>query len=101
MHRITGRVVRIDQKTGVKETADAKSGEVTRKPWAFDIITVLVADQAIVEVTRFGDSAVPLPAVGAQVDYAAAVAVRGSRLNVQLDKPWADLFAPTDVRKTA
>lgn len=88
MLRVTGKVVRTDGKSG--EKINATTGEV--RPWAFDVIKVLVADQAIVEVTRFADSLTPLPGVGTEVDYAVDVNARAGRVNVQLDKPWADLF---------
>lgn len=89
MLRVTGKVTRTDRKSGTK--LNEATGEM--RAWAFDVIKVLVADQAIVEVTRFADSATQLPDVGDEVDYAVDVAARQGRLNVQLDKPWAELFA--------
>lgn len=85
--RITGRVVRTDNKSGTK--VNPSTGEA--RDWSFDVIRVLVADQDVAEVTRFADSSTPLPAVGAEVDYAVNAEARGGRLNVQLDKPWAEL----------
>ncbi len=97
MLRVTGKVVRLDSKSGTK--VNTETGEA--RAWAFDVIKVLVADQAIVEVTRFADSSVPLPDVGEPVDYAVECAARGGRLNVQLDKPWAELFPKSDAQKHA
>ncbi len=97
MLRVTGKVVRLDSKSGTK--VNTETGEA--RAWAFDVIKVLVADQAIVEVTRFADSSVPLPDVGESVDYAVECAARGGRLNVQLDKPWAELFPKSDAHKHA
>ncbi len=88
MLRVTGKVVRVDSRAG--EKLNEKTGEM--RPWAFDTIKVLVAEQAIVEVTRFADSTYPAPDIGEQVDYAVEVAARAGRLNVQLDKPWDELF---------
>lgn len=90
MLRVTGKVVRTDTKSGTK--VDTTTGEA--RNWSFVNIKVLVADQAIVEVTRFSDSSTPSPAVGDAVDYAVEVAARGGRLNINLDKPWAALFPP-------
>ena len=90
MLRVTGQVVRTDNKSGTK--VDTVTGEA--RNWAFDNIKVLVADQAVVEVTRFSDSSTPLPVIGAAVDYAVEVAARGGRLNINLDKPWTALFPP-------
>ena len=90
MLRVTGKVVRTDNKSGTK--VDTVTGEA--RTWSFDNIKVLVASQAVVEVTRFSDSATALPVVGADVDYAVEVAARGGRLNINLDKPWAALFPP-------
>lgn len=88
MLRVTGTVVRTDRRSG--EKTNTSTGEV--RPWAFDIVKVLVASQAVVEVTRFTDSATPLPDVGELVDYAVEVAARAGRLNITLDKPWGELF---------
>lgn len=88
MLRVTGRVVRVDAKSGVKNP-----GTDEARAWAFDVIKVLVAEQAIVEVTRFADNAeCRKPSVGEEVDYAVEVSVRGGRQNVVLDKPWLALF---------
>lgn len=91
MLRLTGRVVRTDLKSG--NTADKTTGEL--RAWSFTIVKVLVAEQDIAEVSIYSDSTTPVPAVGSEVDYAVIATVRGSRLNVTLDKPWADLFAPS------
>ncbi len=53
-----------------------------------------MAEQAITEVTLFGDDVV-VPDVGSDVDWAVEVAVRNGRLSVQLDKPWADVQPST------
>lgn len=91
MLRVTGRVLRVDYKSGAK--ADASTGEL--RPWAFHVVKILVADMDLAEVTIFGDSPyVGSAVVGAEVDWAVSVAARGGRLNVQLDKPWAELFPP-------
>lgn len=93
--RATGRVLRTDYKSGAK--TDPTTGEI--RPWSFNTVKVLVAEQDIVEVTMFGDSTTPVPHVGAEIDWAVVVQPRGGRVNVQLDKPWADLFAPVDAGK--
>lgn len=91
MLRVTGRVVRTDVKSGTK--ANATTGEL--RDWSFTVVKLLVAEQDITEVTMFGDSATPVPGVGTEVDWAVDVNVRETgarRVNVQLDKPWSELF---------
>lgn len=91
MFRLTGRVVKVSEKSGSK--ADTKTGEV--RLWAMDIYTVLVAEQAIVEVVRFAGSAIPAPAVGANIDWAVEVSPRaGNRLSVSVVDEWAGVGVP-------
>ncbi len=97
MLRVTGRVVRTNNKNGAK--VDQVSGEV--KPWSFDIITVLVAEQAIVEVQRFSSSETPCPSVGDAVDFAVSVEVYRNKPSYGLDKPWAALFPPVPAKHSA
>lgn len=97
MLRVTGRVVRTDHKSGAK--VDAATGEV--KPWSFDIITVLVAEQAIHEVQRFSSSGTPCPSVGDDVDYAVNVEVYRNKPSFGLDQPWASLFPKAAVTPVA
>jgi hypothetical protein len=86
--RLTGKVVKIDQRSG--QSPDKVTGEL--KPWSFDIITVLVADQAIVPVQKFSSNATQTPPIGAQVDVAVEVDVFRGVPSYQLVKPWEDLF---------
>jgi hypothetical protein len=88
MLRITGKVVRLDARSG--HSPDKVTGEL--KPWAFDIITVLVAEQAVVNVQKFASNTTPTPPVGAEVDVAVDVDVFRGTPSYQLVKPWADLF---------
>lgn len=99
MLRATGRVVRVDSKSGTK--VNEQTGEA--RNWGFDVIRLLVADLDVVEVQRFKDNPTPCPSVGDQVDYAVSTDSYKGKVSVQLDKPWADLFpksasAPSVVR---
>jgi len=85
--RVTGRVVRVDSKSGTK--VNEQTGEA--RAWGFDIIRTLVAEQDVVEVQRFRDHSTPAPAVGADVDYAVTVETFRGKPSFQLDKPWAEL----------
>jgi len=82
--RVTGRVTKVTSRSGTKVNTD--TGEA--RDWAFTSVRVLVADQDVVEVTMFADSAVPVPAAGDQVDYLVDAAARGGRLNLSVDSDW-------------
>lgn len=89
MFRVTGQVVRHSHKSGNK--VDPVTGEV--RSWQFDVVTVLVASQSIVEVARFGDCPARLPGVGESCDWAVGVSIRNGRLSVNLDNEWAKVGA--------
>ena len=88
MLRLTGKVTRIDTRSG--QYPDKVTGEF--KPWSFDMVNVMVADQAIVVVQRFSNNPTPVPVVGQEIDYAVTAEVFRERVTFQVDKPWADLF---------
>jgi hypothetical protein len=72
---------------------DKVTGEVTSRPWAFNVVRVLVAGQDVAEVTIFRDNSTPVPAVGDEIDY--AVEMSGGR--AQVYQPWAALFPAVEV----
>lgn len=78
--RVTGDVVRVDQ----------KNGEKNGRAWRMSIARVLIANQSISEVTLFEDSGVR-PDVGDAVDWAVDVNPRGNFLSVQYDGQWSSL----------
>lgn len=97
MLRLTGKVVRLDSRSG--HSPDKVTGEL--KPWAFDIITVLVAEQAIVNVQKFASNTTPTPAVGDQVDYAVTCDVFRNTPSYQVDALWSSVAAPAPARPTS
>lgn len=91
MLRLTGKCVKLDTRSGM--SPDKTTGEL--KPWSFDLITVLVADQAIVVVQKFASNTTTAPGIGDPVDYAVTVDVFRNTPSFQLDSPWASLFPKT------
>ncbi len=87
MLRLTGKAVRLDSRSG--HSADKLTGEL--KPWAFDIVTVLVAEQAVVNVQKFASHTDPTPAVGEAVDLAVTVDVFRGTPSFQYAGTWASL----------
>lgn len=80
MFRVTGEILRVKPNNGT-----ARNGEA----YVMDLISVLVRDESVVEVARFGSSRVPLPVRGDQVDWAVEVSARGQFLSVGLDSEWS------------
>jgi hypothetical protein len=83
MLRVSGRVVRVDERSGSK--ADQSTGEI--RPWSMRIVRVLVAEQDIVEVATFGSDG-PVPTVGEAVDLAVEASVFKGKLSLALRNTW-------------
>ena len=88
MLRVTGKCVRVERKSGVKITNSA-TGE--GRAWAFDLCTVLVAQQSVVEVTRFSDAGSVAPTLNANVDWAVNVKTNNFGLQYGYECDWAEL----------
>lgn len=82
--RITGRVVKVTERSGRKVNTD--TGEA--RDWAFTLARVLVADQDVVEVSFFQDGTCPVPDAGDQIDLMCEASARNGRLNIAADSIW-------------
>ncbi len=88
MLRLTGKAVRRDSRSG--HSPDKVTGEL--KPWSFDIITVLVAEQAVVNVQKFASHTDETPAVGSEVDLAVTVDVFRGTPSFQYAGTWESML---------
>lgn len=85
MLRVSGRVTRVQYKTGKR----SNDGEA----WHMHVYSINVADLAILQVTGFADSKEPAYAPGTEVDLGVQVAVRNGVAEYRLDGDWSE-FAP-------
>jgi len=103
MLRVTGRVVKIDDRRGSKTNED--SGEVT--PWVMDLARVLVGGVDIVEVTHFRKpTEEPFKglglAVGQEIDLAVEISNgRGGRPpSISVEQTWSQLVGEQPAAST-
>jgi hypothetical protein len=90
MLRVTGKVTKRDSREGAK--LNPETGEL--RPWKINSARVLVAGQALVDVSAFEREGAPaLPALHDECDLAVEAESYKGKINYNLVGTWASLFA--------